>query len=259
MAVLDDLDDAPAMRSTAGFRWPLWPSPLRRDAAHSLGRSMPATLWRLVLRLSAGDQVWLCVLSIAVALLDTVPLELQRRIVNRAIKDGHLQTILTLCALYAGVVLAQGLMKFLSNMYRAWVGENAVRALRIHINAEDRVGSTEGKEGIKVSMVLAESEPIGGFVGDAVSEPVLHAGLMISVTAYLIYLQPLISLVVAGVFLPQMVLVPLFQRMINKRAAAAHHNPAGGQRRRCWTMRIRTRARTSGFAVCSRSISASTV
>lgn len=67
-------------------------------------------------------------------------------------------------------------------------------------------------------MVLAKSEPIGGFVGDAVSEPVLHAGLMISVTAYLIYLQPLISLVVAGVFLPQMVLVPLFQRMINKRA-----------------------------------------
>lgn len=198
--------------------WSMWPSPLGAKGGRFLGRSLPSSIWRLVAKLSAGDQVWLCGLSIGVALLDTVPLELQRRIVNHAIKEGQLNAILLLCATYAATVIAQGSIKFLSNMYRAWVSENAVRALRTLVNAAEHNTSEVTDQGVKVSMVLAESEPIGGFVGDSLSEPVLHAGLMISVTLYLIYLQPLIALVIAGVFVPQMIFVPLFQRLINRRA-----------------------------------------
>lgn len=205
--------------------WSLWPSPLRVKGGRFLGSAFPQSLWQFVFRLSAGDQVWLCGLSIGVAVLDTVPLELQRRIVNRAIKEGQLHAILMLCALYAGTVILQGILKWISNMYRAWVSENAVRALRTYLNGIEPVADGPGAghgedagQGVKVSMVLAESEPIGSFVGDSMSEPVLHAGLMLSVVAYLIYLQPMISLVIAGVFVPQVIFVPLFQRLINKRA-----------------------------------------
>jgi ABC-type bacteriocin/lantibiotic exporter with double-glycine peptidase domain len=170
------------------------------------------------MRLSAGDQIWLCLLSLGVAFLDTVPLELQRRIVNRAIKEGNLRAIMMLALFYALVVLVQGLLKYASNMYRAWVSEHAVRTLRSHINAIENRHAGEAEQGVKVSMVLAESEPIGSFVGDSVSEPVLHAGILLGVTGYLIYLQPLIALVLAGVFVPQFIYIPLIQRIINKRA-----------------------------------------
>lgn len=183
-----------------------------------LGDAFPPTLWRFILRLSANDQVWLSALAILVAVLDTVPLELQRRIVNHALKEGQAHSILILCSAFAGLVLVQGCTKYVSNMYRAWVSENAVRALREYIDTHQDSVSADVEQGVKVSMVLAESEPLGGFVGDSVSEPVLHAGLMLSVTAYLVYLQPVIAIVIAGVFAPQMVFVPLFQRMINKRA-----------------------------------------
>ena len=34
-------------------------------------------------------------------------------------------------------------------------------------------------------MILAEAEPIGGFAGDSVSEPLLQGGVLLTVFAYM--------------------------------------------------------------------------
>ncbi|SDR57864.1 hypothetical protein SAMN05519103_05909 [Rhizobiales bacterium GAS113] len=67
-----------------------WRSPLRRSKHRPVLRdgSLPPTLFGLVGQLSAADQIWIAILTVAVVALDTVPIEVQRRIVN-AITYGH--------------------------------------------------------------------------------------------------------------------------------------------------------------------------
>ena len=69
-------------------------------------------------------------------------------------------------------------------------------------------------------MVLAEAEPVGGFVGISVSEPLLQGGILFAVFGYMIYLQPLMAIFNLAVFSPQLVFVPLMQGAINRRALA---------------------------------------
>jgi len=158
-----------------------------------------------------------------VFLLSAVPLELQRRIVNDAIRNGSTRTILWLALAYAAVALAEGGLKLGMNVYRAWVSEKAVRQLRQSVSAltgtaiapYDRARA----EGTEISMILSEAEPIGGFVGTSISEPLLQGGILLTVFGYLVYLEPRIALLSMLVFSPQLVFVPLIQRAITWRAA----------------------------------------
>jgi len=71
---------------------------------------LPQTMMGYVMRCSGRHQIVLALLSAGVFGLSSVPLELQRRIVNDAIKAGAISTILWLAAAYAGVaLLEQGL------------------------------------------------------------------------------------------------------------------------------------------------------
>ena len=83
-----------------------------------------------VMRCSGRHQIVLALLSAGVFGLSTVPLELQRRIVNDAIKAGTITVILWLAAAYVGVALLEQALKLALNIYRAWVSEDAVRSLR---------------------------------------------------------------------------------------------------------------------------------
>ena len=113
------------------------PSPLRSDA-HSkrfTEADFPRTLAGFLWRISAWDQIWLCLISLALSLLDTAPMEIQRRIVDHAVDSGDLGAILLLAGIYAGIVIAEGLVKLPMNLYRGWVAENAIRILRISITS----------------------------------------------------------------------------------------------------------------------------
>ena len=73
------------------------------------------------------------------------------------------------------------------------------------------------KEGVGISIILSEADPVGLFVATSVSEPVLHGGVLVSVFAYLLYLQPWMALVALTLFVPQCFFVPLVQNAINRR------------------------------------------
>ena len=206
-------------------RFSVWPSPWRADdGGHLLqGRTLPRSYFRLIWTISGGDQVWLCALSCLIAILNTVPIEIQRRVIDRSLKEGSFRSLAFFVAAYAGVVLFQGSCKLLSNIYRSWVSEHGIRTLRGFLN---RHGTESGQtpaamavtQGTEISMIIAESEPVGTFMGESVSEPLLQGGILISVSAYLLVLQPLMSLVIVAVFLPQLIFVPLMQRAVTSRA-----------------------------------------
>jgi len=189
--------------------------------------TLPATLFAYIWKLSARHQAGLCVLSVTVFALSAAPLELQRRIVNDAIGRGAVDVIFWLALAYAAVALLEGAVKLCLNIYRSWVSEVTVRKLRKGIGAltASAVRREDGaaKGGNSISMILSESEPIGGFSGVSISEPLLQGGILVSVFGYLTYLHPWMALLSIAVFSPQLVFVPLMQGAINRRAEERIH------------------------------------
>ena len=192
--------------------------------AESRKSGLPRSVFRYVLETSGWHQLLLLVLTVAVFLLEVVPLELQRRIVNDLVKHRSYRLVIVLSAVYVGVALVQGGTKLGLNIYRGWVGECATRDLRRRIRAI--VGGSPARSpmpeasGIEVSMIVAEVEPIGGFVGESVSEPLLQGGVLLSVLAYMIHVEPWMALAALALFVPQLVFVPLMQHAINRRTGA---------------------------------------
>src|SRR5580700_11351594 len=82
--------------------------PAQGPAGGSGAGEMPRTIFRYVLETSGLHQLFLLLLTVGVFLLEVVPLELQRRVVNDLVKHGDFWLVIVLCAVYAGTVLVQG-------------------------------------------------------------------------------------------------------------------------------------------------------
>ena len=185
---------------------------------------LPTNLFRYVFAVSWRHQIALVALTVITFLLEIVPLEIQRRVVNNLVKERPFQLVIALCAAYSGAVLIQGATKLGLNVYRGWVGENATRDLRRHVVGYSRTAQAValGSEarGIGAAMIVAEVEPVGGFVGSSLSEPLLQAGILLSVLGYIVHLDRWMAAAALALFLPQLVFVPLMQGAINRRANA---------------------------------------
>jgi ABC-type bacteriocin/lantibiotic exporter with double-glycine peptidase domain len=181
---------------------------------------MPAGLYAYIWQTSRREQILLGLLSVFIFLLDLVPLELQRRIVNDAIGKKALNALIWLCGIYALTALTQGAAKLVWNVYRNSTGEAASQCLRLGtFSAALRHPEPDAanKEGIGVSIIMSEADPVGLFVATSVSEPVLHGGVLIAVFCYLIFLQPWMAAVALVLFIPQCLFVPMVQNAINQR------------------------------------------
>jgi ABC-type bacteriocin/lantibiotic exporter with double-glycine peptidase domain len=178
-------------------------------------------LYRYVWKVSGRDQVILSILSVVLFLLELAPLELQRRIVNDAVDKQEFEVIGLLCLLYVAVVLVQGSLKLVLNVYRGSVSEAANQRLRLEPNliaiarAPDRRGSET--EGVAISIIVSEVEAVGGFIGSSFSEPVLNGGVLLSVFGYMIFMQPWMAMVALLLFCPQFLFIPFLQEAINRR------------------------------------------
>ena len=180
---------------------------------------LPETLLGFVRATGVWHQTALSLLSVAVFAASTAPLEIQRRLIDDAVAGSSARAIAWLAVAYAALALAEGLLKLALNIYRAWISEAAVRDMRVRFRRLiDRLPSGApgaASRGVGASAILMEAEPIGGFVGGAVSEPLLQGGLLASVFGYMLYLQPVMALVAFAALSPQVVFVPLLQRAIN--------------------------------------------
>src|SRR5215470_6938015 len=195
---------------------------LAANADMRLRPHLPAKLLRYIWESTALHQLCLLVLTVAVFLIEVVPLELQRRIVNDAVKHREFQLIITLCAVYAGVALVHGLLKLALNVYRGWVSQHVTRDLRKRVRAleagEAASDPASKERGIEISMIIAEAEPIGLFIAGALSEPLLEGGILATVLAYMVHIDLWMTVIAAAIFLPQFVFVPLMQGAINRRS-----------------------------------------
>lgn len=214
------------------MRFPFRPRSIDRSGDDTPTRNVFFYVWRM----SGHHQIWICLLALVVAGLSVVPLELQRRIVDGALggsgsageatasgSEAAVTLLLWLCGIYLGVVLLQAVGKYALRLYQAWLAESAIRYTRRHLarlhegRAED--GRTQGGTsdgGQAVSIIGAEVEKLGGFVGDGFSQPAVNAGMLLALLAYMLAVQPLIAAVTLPFLLPLLVALPLIQRHINR-------------------------------------------
>ncbi|MCG7518606.1 cyclic nucleotide-binding domain-containing protein [Ruegeria sp. Ofav3-42] len=159
-------------------------------------------------------------------------LELPKRIINDAI--GATSSIvdvwgydlpqttflIILCVAFLVAVLAHGLMKMRINTMKGVLSERMLRRFRYQLISRalrfpqpyfERVS-----QGELVSMITAESEPMGGLMGDAISQPVLQAGQMITILSFLFLQSVWFGLAAVALIPLQAWLIPKLQRQINQ-------------------------------------------
>jgi ABC-type multidrug transport system fused ATPase/permease subunit len=158
------------------------------------------------------------------AVLAAAPLELQRHIINTLAGHEKPERLAWLCGGYLIVALGIGGLKYAVNIKSSGLGESTIQSLREEIfsssgppasRAENLGETATDKSGTVVTMISAEAEAVGKFVGDCISTPIIQAGTLLSVLSYMLYTEPLLGLVVLGIAVPQVVIVPLVQRRIN--------------------------------------------
>lgn len=158
-------------------------------------------------------------------------LELPKRIINDAIGASseivsvwgfsleQTTFLVILCFAFLTAVLAHGLMKMRINTMKGVLSERMLRRFRFQLIDRalrfpqpyfERVS-----QGELVSMITAESEPMGGLMGDAISQPVLQAGQMLTILSFLFLQSVWFGLAAVALIPLQAWLIPRLQRQIN--------------------------------------------
>ncbi|WP_246035938.1 ABC transporter transmembrane domain-containing protein [Aliishimia ponticola] len=165
-------------------------------------------------------------------------LELPKRIINDAIGEdpssetvvfpvdilgvplGQVQYLWLLCGIFLLAVMGYGLLKMRINTMKGVLAERLLRRFRYSLIARmlrfPQPYFERTSQGELVSMITAESEPMGGLMGDALAQPVLQAGQMLTILGFL-FAQSFAFGVAACALIPlQAWLIPRLQRQINR-------------------------------------------
>ena len=149
-----------------------------------------------------------------------LPLEMQKRIVNQAIRLQKMDLLLWYCAAYlAAVLLASGL-KYLITLLQTRIGQQALARMRkelyAHILRLPLSFFQKSSPGMVVSSILTELATAGEFVGQAVAVPVTNLLTLLAFGAYMFWLNPLLALLSLASYPVVIIVVPLLQRRSNQ-------------------------------------------
>jgi putative ABC transport system ATP-binding protein len=161
-------------------------------------------------------------------------LEIPKLIINNAlggegvpeqilgIDIDRLQYLLLLCSIYLMLAVINGGLKYIMNLYRGVLGERMLRRfrymlynriLRFPLARFKRVSSGE-----IIPMITAETEPLGGFIGDSIALPVFQGGLLLTYLVFIFNQGMWLGIVAIALFPPQMIIIPRLQRKVNELA-----------------------------------------
>ncbi|WP_171094489.1 cyclic nucleotide-binding domain-containing protein [Ruegeria sp. HKCCD9179] len=188
-------------------------------------------MFRFIWKYSKRDQLILLAVTATLFPLLYLTLELPKRIINDAIGAPNPEVtilgytmsqtnfLVILCFAFLAAVLGHGLMKMRINTMKGVLSERMLRRFRYQLISRalrfpqpyfERVS-----QGEMVSMITAESEPMGGLMGDAISQPVLQAGQMITILTFLFLQSFWFGLAAVALIPVQAWLIPKLQRQIN--------------------------------------------
>ena len=193
---------------------------------------MDRSLFRYILRHTWRDQVFLLVLTVISFPLIYVNLELPKRIVNSAIGGKHVPEtflgfpmtqvsyLMTLSVLLLALITINGGLKYWINVYAGVVGERTLRRMRHDLfQLVLRFPLPQFKTmsaGEIIPMIVAETEPVGGFIGDSVVLPIFQGGLLVTYIVFIFNQDLWLGLAAIALWPPQLYVIPRLQRRINR-------------------------------------------
>ncbi|MEP1993620.1 MAG: ABC transporter transmembrane domain-containing protein [Ascidiaceihabitans sp.] len=200
-------------------------------ARYELDDPIDRTIFAFIWKHSKRDQLVLLAVTLTLFPLLYLTLELPKRIINDAIGSGEnrieaygftftqIEYLWLLCGAFLLAVFAHGIMKMRINTMKGVLAERLLRRFRYSLIARilrfPQPYFERTSQGELVSMVTAESEPMGGLMGDAVAQPALQAGQMLTILGFL-FLQSFAFGLAACALIPlQAWLIPRLQKQIN--------------------------------------------
>jgi putative ABC transport system ATP-binding protein len=196
--------------------------------------SMESSLYRFVLKYAPRETAWVCVLTIASMPFYYMSLEVPKTIVNQALLQKNITFptsilgigldripyLFVLCAAFAFLFITNTGMKQYINTLKGRLGERLLRRLRYELVSRvlrfPLPHFRKVSAGEIIPMVTAEVEPLGGFMGDAIAQPLIQGGTLLVIIAFLFMQNPWIGLAAVSLYPLQAYLIPKLQRRVNQ-------------------------------------------
>ncbi len=197
---------------------------------------MKRSLYRYIMAYSKREQIVLVLTALISHPVLYMTFKLPEVIINDAIGAGEgprelpvfgiplsqLEYLVVLCVLFLILVCINGGLKYFNNVYRGAMNERLLRRLRFilfHRILRFPVSHFRKlSQGEVVSMVTAETEPVGGFFGDSIALPVYQGGILITALAYIMYENTMMGFIAISTVPVQMYVIPKMQKVVNNLA-----------------------------------------
>jgi ABC-type multidrug transport system fused ATPase/permease subunit len=192
---------------------------------------MEPSIYRYVLKHTFKDQIYLILLTVVSLPLVYITLEVPKRIINEAIGGqgapysilgfdlDQIGYLLVLCFFYLGLVILNGGFKYVNNVYRGVVGERMLRRFRYELyNRILRFPLPHFKrtsQGELIPMIVAETEPLGGFIGEAFALPAFQGGMLLTYLSFIFVQDVFLGIASIMMYPLQMYVIPKLQRKVN--------------------------------------------
>lgn len=192
---------------------------------------MESSIFRFIFRFSRKGQILLLILTFSSFPFLYMSLDLPKTIVNQAIggtdfprnflgmEFEQIPYLLILCSIFLLLVFINGGFKYFINVYRGVVGERMLRRLRYQLY--ERVlrfplpSFRKVSQGQIVSMITAETEDLGGFIGDSVALPAFQGGTLLTLLVFMFVQDPILGIAAVALYPVQAYLIPKLQKKLN--------------------------------------------
>ncbi len=195
---------------------------------------MEPSIFRFILKYSKRDQILLVLLTAASMPFIYLALEVPKIIINQALSGrdvpdsvlgvevDQVSYLFFLCGLFLLLIVLNGGLKYILNVYRGVLGERMLRRLRYDLFSRvlrfPLPHFKKVSQGEIIPMITAETEPLGGFVGDSIALPAFQGGLLITYLLFIFNQDPLLGAFAVSLYPLQMYLIPKLQRRVNQLA-----------------------------------------
>ena len=167
-----------------------------------------------------GLQLLLLGLIAVTVFFRVVPLELQKRIINKAISLKKMDLLFIYCGFYLGAVIVAGSLKYLINVMQGYLGQKILYEMRTelyeHVIRLPLSFFRRTPPGMVISSLTSELSGVGDFLGKALAVPVINVLTLCAFAGYLLYLNPLLALLSFGIYPIEIAIIPMLQKRYNR-------------------------------------------
>lgn len=190
------------------------------------------SIFRYILQHTKKDQFFLLMMTLLSMPFVYAGLEIPKIIINSALGGVNIpdqilgypmdqvKYLIVLCCIFLTLVLINGGLKYLINVYRGVLGERMLRRFRFDLFSRllrfPLPRFKQVSQGEIIPMITAETEPLGGFIGDAFALPAFQGGLLITYLAFIFNQDFFLGLAAIALYPPQLYIIPKLQRRVNE-------------------------------------------